>query len=295
MTAPDSPVPVTVVGLGAMGRAVAGAFLRAGHPVTVWNRSPGRAGELVAAGATEAPELAAAVAASPLVVVSLLDQRVSGEVLRPVAAELAGRTLVDLTSDTPERAREAGEWAAAAGIAYLDGAIMVPVDVVGSPEAMVLYSGPADVFAAARPALAALGGDARHLGEDLGLAALYDLAMLGFFYSAMAGLVSGFALVGSEGVRAADFVPFAEGIVSILPAIAAGTAAEVDSGDYAVSTGNVVMEAAGVGHVVAAARARGLDTGVIGAVKDLLDRAIAAGHGAHEFSSVVEVVRKPAA
>lgn len=46
-TTPASPAaPVSVIGLGAMGRALAGAFLDAGHPTTVWNRSPGRAGEL---------------------------------------------------------------------------------------------------------------------------------------------------------------------------------------------------------------------------------------------------------
>jgi 3-hydroxyisobutyrate dehydrogenase-like beta-hydroxyacid dehydrogenase len=44
-------VPVTVIGLGPMGRAMAGALMRAGHPVTVWNRTPRRADELVAEGA----------------------------------------------------------------------------------------------------------------------------------------------------------------------------------------------------------------------------------------------------
>ena len=35
--------PVTVIGLGLMGQALAGAFLRAGHPTTVWNRSAAKA------------------------------------------------------------------------------------------------------------------------------------------------------------------------------------------------------------------------------------------------------------
>lgn len=41
---------VAVLGLGAMGRALAGALLAAGRPVTVWNRSAGKADELVARG-----------------------------------------------------------------------------------------------------------------------------------------------------------------------------------------------------------------------------------------------------
>ncbi len=43
--------PVTVIGLGPMGQALAGAFLKNGHPTTVWNRSAGKAEALVAQGA----------------------------------------------------------------------------------------------------------------------------------------------------------------------------------------------------------------------------------------------------
>ncbi|MER6901101.1 NAD(P)-binding domain-containing protein, partial [Amycolatopsis sp. NPDC000740] len=46
----DIRTPVTVVGLGSMGRALAGAFLAAGHPTTVWNRTPDKAAPLVAGG-----------------------------------------------------------------------------------------------------------------------------------------------------------------------------------------------------------------------------------------------------
>ena len=67
------PAPVTVLGLGAMGTALSRAFLAAGHPTTVWNRTRGRADPLRAAGAAVAPDVSAAVAASPLVVVCLLD------------------------------------------------------------------------------------------------------------------------------------------------------------------------------------------------------------------------------
>ncbi|MFQ6331468.1 NAD(P)-binding domain-containing protein [Nocardia sp. CWNU-33] len=44
--------PVIVIGLGSMGSALAEAFVRAGHPTTVWNRSPEKAASLVARGAT---------------------------------------------------------------------------------------------------------------------------------------------------------------------------------------------------------------------------------------------------
>jgi len=49
---------VAVLGMGRMGRAIAGKVLDGGHRMTVWNRSPGKAGEIVSAGAREAPSIA---------------------------------------------------------------------------------------------------------------------------------------------------------------------------------------------------------------------------------------------
>src|SRR5687767_7610160 len=105
MTSPR-PAPVTVIGLGVMGQALAHAFLAAGHPTTVWNRSAGRADALVAAGATEAGTAAEAVAATPLVVLCVLDRPAVDAVL-DAAGEAVGpdRTIVNLTSSVPEDAR----------------------------------------------------------------------------------------------------------------------------------------------------------------------------------------------
>lgn len=84
--------PVTVVGLGSMGRALAEAFLRAGNPTTVWNRTPARAAPLVARGARQAPTVEAAVAASPLVVTCLTGYAETREALAPPRAHSpAGR------------------------------------------------------------------------------------------------------------------------------------------------------------------------------------------------------------
>ncbi|GAB7034468.1 NAD(P)-binding domain-containing protein [Streptomyces sp. NPDC021749] len=288
----DTRTPVTVLGLGAMGRALAAAFLRAGHPTTVWNRTPGRAGELVAQGASSADTAAEAVAAAPLVIVCVLDYDAAQAILEPIGARLSGRVLVNLTSDTPERARAAATWAAGHGIDYLDGSIMVPTPVVGKPEATILYSGAREAFDTYEATLKALGGRAPFLGEDHGAAAVYDLSLLGFFYSAMAGLVHGFALSGAEGIAAKDFAPFTEIIAAILPPIAAGMAEDLARGAYSGDQDNIVMEATGIGHVLEAARHRGLNTEVLDAVKGLADRTIAAGHGNAGFISVIEEMRK---
>src|SRR5512132_583656 len=70
--APLSP-PLGFVGLGIMGRPMAGHLRRAGHPLTVFNRTAGRADELQAAGARVAASPAEVAAASEIVVVMVSD------------------------------------------------------------------------------------------------------------------------------------------------------------------------------------------------------------------------------
>jgi pyrroline-5-carboxylate reductase len=105
-----NPIPTTVLGLGEMGSALAAALVDAGHPTTVWNRSPAKAEPLSARGAVAADTVEAAVSASPLTVACLLDDASVREVLDPVAPSLRGQALVNLTTTT----LPAGEFAARA-------------------------------------------------------------------------------------------------------------------------------------------------------------------------------------
>ncbi|TNJ63636.1 NAD(P)-dependent oxidoreductase [Paenibacillus hemerocallicola] len=163
--------PVTVIGLGPMGRMLAAAFLRNGHPTTVWNRTNGKANDLVSQGATVADTAADAVAASPLVIVCVLDYNAEYSILEYSAAYLKERTLVNLTSGSPDGARQMDAWAAKGGFNYLDGAIIVPA--TGQPEASILYSGSENAYLTHQKTLKSLGGTASYLSIDPGRAAAY--------------------------------------------------------------------------------------------------------------------------
>lgn len=135
---------VTVLGLGAMGSALAETLLGAGHPVTVWNRSSGKAEPLVERGAVRAGSAAEAIAASRLVLVCLLDYRSVHEVLD--AGAVSGKVLVNVTNGTPAQARELAGWAAEHDADYLDGGIMAVPPMIGGPGAFLLYSGSRAAF-----------------------------------------------------------------------------------------------------------------------------------------------------
>lgn len=68
-------------------------------------------------------------------------------VIGPVSAELAGRVVVNLSSDMPENTREAADGVAERDADFLAGGVMVPEPMVGKDGADVFRSGPKAVFA----------------------------------------------------------------------------------------------------------------------------------------------------
>ncbi|MEV8020757.1 NAD(P)-binding domain-containing protein [Streptomyces sp. NPDC086554] len=296
--------PVTVIGLGNMGSALAATLLDAGHPTTVWNRSPGKADALVGRGAQLAATPEEAVAAGQLIVACVLDHDALHAVVDPVAAAggLAGKALVNLTSGSPEQADDAAAWAASLDLGYLDGAIMTTPPGVGSPEMMFLYSGSADVFETHRPALAALG-DPLYLGDEPGRASLYDVALLGLMWAAFTGWLHGTALLGADTgtagsgkptkpTKATDFTPVAiRWLTHAVAGFLTTYAPQVDAGHYPGDDATVDVQIATIDHLIHAAAGRGLDNALPELLKATMERASAAGHGSDSYASVIEVLR----
>ncbi|MCO5993600.1 NAD(P)-dependent oxidoreductase [Actinoallomurus rhizosphaericola] len=287
---PDSAV--TVLGLGPMGRALAGAFLDAGLRTTVWNRTAGRDRELTGRGAVGAPSPEAAVAASGLTVICVVNYDAADAVLRQdaVTAALKERTVVNLTADTPDRARDTAAWAAEHGIGYLDGAIMTPATTIGTPAAAFIHSGPEELYREHGPALEALGGTHTHLGEEIGRAAAYDIALLDIFWTTMAGYAHALAVARAEGVSAGELAPFATGISAFLPSIFERFAQDVDGGSFSGEINPITSAASSIAHIVHTSEAHGIEAGVMRTVQDLTRRVIDQGHGTDGFMRITELM-----
>ncbi|MEV6987689.1 NAD(P)-binding domain-containing protein [Streptomyces sp. NPDC093228] len=282
----------TVLGLGPMGRSLAGAFLDAGLRTTVWNRTPGRDRGLVARGAVSVRSAEEAVAASSVTVVCVVNYDAVDTILRreAVTGALKGRTVVNLTADTPDRARDAAAWAAEHGVRYLDGAIMTPTTTIGTPAAVFIHSGPEDLYREHQPVLEALGGTHTHLGEEIGRAAAYDIALLDIFWTAMAGYVHALSMARAEGISARELAPFAKGIGDILPPIFEEAAEEADSGSYSGEGNPITSAVSSMAHIVHTSEAHGIDAGVMRAAEGMARRAIGRGHGADGFIRIAELL-----
>ncbi|MEJ3749436.1 NAD(P)-binding domain-containing protein [Actinomycetes bacterium KLBMP 9797] len=285
--------PVTVLGLGLMGQALAGAFLRAGHPTTVWNRTAAKAEPLVAQGARLAGSARDAVAASPLVIVCVSDYAAARELLDPLGAALDGRVLVNLTSGTSAQGRETAEWAATLGGGYLDGAIMAIPPAIGTADAVILYSGPRSAFEQHESTLRSLGAGTTYLGADHGLSSLHDVALLGVMWSILNGFLQGAALVGTAGVRATTFAPLVSELAGTVAGWLAGYAEQIDDGAYPALDATIDTHVGAMDHLIHESESLGINAELPRFIKALTGQAVAAGHGGHGYPAMIERFRKP--
>ncbi|MEU2038947.1 NAD(P)-dependent oxidoreductase [Nocardia niwae] len=285
--AETTKTPATILGLGAMGRALAATFSKAGVPVTVWNRTPGKDTELLAAGAVRAATLAEAIDAGGPIIAVLLDHASVHATLDPVADRLAGRQLINLTSTAPGEARELAAWAAGLDCEYLDGGIMAVPPMIGLPGAAILYSGSQAVFDAHRQTLELLAA-AEYFGEDAGFASTYDFALLATMYAMFGGFLHGAAMMRSVGVSAAEFGRRAAGWVSAMTGSLPHQGAVIDTAAYTDPVQSIAFHKAALDAINRASRDANITLDFVAPLKNLLDRQVADGRGALGFERTFE-------
>ncbi len=199
---------ITVIGLGLMGAALARSMQRAGHDLTVWNRSPAKMQPFIDDGVVGALDVASAIRASPVILICIDNYTVTNTILQSdeIVPLLTGRTVVQLSTGTPKEARAASEWMIARDVAYLDGAILCSPESIGTDEAQILLSGDQAAYQRAGNLLECLGGAVRYLGTNVRAASALDLAWLCTCYGRFMAIIHAANLCESEDVGVDDFI-----------------------------------------------------------------------------------------
>ncbi len=199
---------ITVIGLGLMGAALARAMQRAGHDLTVWNRSPAKMQPFIDDGVAAAPDIVSAIAASPVVLICIDNYAATNTMLQSddIVPLLTGRTVVQLSTGTPKEAREASDWMTARDVTYLDGAILAGPKSIGTDVAQILLSGDETAYERAGNLLECLGGTVRYLGTNVRAASALDLAWLTTCYGRFIAIIHAASLCKSEDVGVDDFI-----------------------------------------------------------------------------------------
>ena len=288
---------VAVIATGRMGSALAAALLNKGFATTVWNRTAAKTEPLSRLGVHVAKGILEAVEQADVVIVNIKNYDSTMQLLRRPEIEpaLRGKILVQLSSGTPDEARQMQSWARPLGIEYLDGAIMSYPVGIGKPEGTVLYSGSEELFKRVKPVLLAFGDNATFAGDEIGHASALDVAALIWAMSAMMGFLEGYIICEAENMPVERYMQLVKGLMPVLESLVADLYARVRAKDYGNTQAALETWAVGPREVIGWCKAHLVDHSIADPQLLLIEKAVAAGKGQADFAYLYEVLKKSSA
>lgn len=276
---------IAFIGLGAMGSRIAGRLLDAGHQLVVWNRTPERAQELVARGATAADNPAQAARQAEVVMTMLADPAALEDVTEgPVGVAsgvTASTTVIEMsTVGPPAVARLAS--VLPEGVGLLDAPVLGSLPEAESGSLHIFVGGPAPLAERWMPLLAVLGSPI-HVGP-LGDGAAAKLVANSTLLGVMS--VLGEALALAEGLGLSRDATFKVLSATPIAAQAERRRPAVESGEFPPRFA-LSLARKDADLVAAAAAATGLDLPVAAAARGWVAAAQESGRGEQDYSAVL--------
>lgn len=201
---------VGFIGLGQMGSGMAANLVRAGHEVTVFNRSAGKRESLVKLGAQAAATVAKACAGSEAVITMLAND----EAVREVALAKSGvaealrkdATHISMSTVSVELTRNLAEAHARAGQKFLAAPVFGRPEMAAQAKLFVVAAGDPQVIRACQPLFDAMGQKTFDLGAAPTAASLSKIAGNFMIAATIETLGEALALVGKGGVEPRQFL-----------------------------------------------------------------------------------------
>jgi len=199
---------IAFVGLGNMGQAMATHLLKSGHPLRVWNRSPGPVQALVEKGAQAADDLQHAFSAD-IVFSMLADDHALRELLLEsnLLESLKGPLVhVNMATISVALADELSALHTAHGLAYIAAPVLGRPDVAANAALNILAAGPATAIERVQPLFELIGKRTWPLGEPASRANALKLAVNFMLVSAIESMAEAAVLTQAHGIEAATLI-----------------------------------------------------------------------------------------
>lgn len=274
------------LGMGLLGSNFVRAMRKRGEEVHVWNRTPSKAKALEEVGAKAFATPAEAVKGAGRIHIVVSDDDAVNSVLDQAASDIAkGAIILDHTTTSSKGAKQRTEHWKKLGITYIHAPVfMGPANALDGSGSM-LISGDQSVIKKIEPELTKMTGTLMNLGDDPSAAAGYKLMGNHLFLAITAGLADTFTLGKSLGLSTEDVADFIEQM-GATPMKA--RVARMLLGNYDEPTWELTMARKDARLMAEEAENAGMKLDVMPAFGAHMDRLIAEGLGAKDWSIVTK-------
>lgn len=289
---------VGFIGLGRMGVPMARNLARAGFPLVLHNRTRAKAETLageIGAAASVAAQPRDVAARAALVVTMLADDDAACEVYSGAAGLLAaadGRTLIEMSTVSPDHVRALNAEVRAAGGVLIDAPVSGSVDAAQAAQLLIMAGGEAVDLARARPLLDAMGRAVLPTGP-VGSAAYMKIVVNTIIFGLNQTVAEALILAEAGGIAAARAYEVIENSAACAPMLRYRKPQYLDEANSPVSfTLGLADKDMRLALDLAASGGRSLPQ--IALNRAVLHRAIAAGYGARDMAAVLAYLRADA-
>jgi 3-hydroxyisobutyrate dehydrogenase-like beta-hydroxyacid dehydrogenase len=209
------------VGLGHMGSAMAANLVKAGHEVTVFNRSPGKSGSLLALGAHESMDIGGACHGAAVITMLTDDAAVTDTVLGKdgVIAHLSpGAIHISMSTISVALSRRLAQAHGQAGQRYVAATVMGRPDMAAAAKLFIFAAGDPVAVEVCRPLFDALAQKTSNIGPEPSAANLVKLTGNFLQAAVIEALGEAIALVGKAGIDRRAYVEVLTSTVFTAPA-----------------------------------------------------------------------------
>ena len=199
------------IGLGHMGAAMAANLVKAGHDVTVFNRSPGKSGALVELGAHDAATLAEACAGDAVITMLADDDAASDIALGDgglIAHLPKGAIHVSMSTISVALSKRLAQAHAQAGQRYVAAPVFGRPDMAAAAKLFIVAAGDPATIDACQPLFRAMGQKTFPMGTEPSAANLVKLSGNFLLASAIEALGEAVALIGKAGIDRRAYIEF---------------------------------------------------------------------------------------
>ena len=196
---------VTVMGLGAMGSAIATCLHKHDYDLSVWNRSPGKAEEFESLGVKVAATPEQALDHAEFVIVCIKGHKETNELLKPLANKLTNKTICDLSTGDTEDAEQLVSLLNQHGSNYLIGMINAYPSGIGAPDTAILTIAQPETWATYGDVIKTLGGASDQIGSEPAALAAMFAGLFSVRQGFMFGMIYGATVCRAAGVPLSAF------------------------------------------------------------------------------------------
>jgi 3-hydroxyisobutyrate dehydrogenase len=274
---------IAFLGTGLLGSGMVRHFLKAGTPVTVWNRTAAKAHALEAEGATAAASPAEAVAGADHVHFVLPDDAVVDAILEQIAPALRpGAIVIDHSTTLPDATARRFERVAPRGIRFLHAPVFMSPQMAADGVGLMLVSGPRRELDEVRGELEGMTGEVWDLGERTDLASAYKLFGNCMLFAITGGLADVLAMARANAIDPVEalsvFSKFQAGN------IIQGRGPRMARGEVTPASFELAMARKDVRLMIEAAKGQPLVA--LPGVAQRMDEIIAAGGGEKDLAAI---------